>query len=49
MTDITDIDVSKNLSCCRQPVEGLPKGWMRILVPRKKGSCRDDPYYFSPK
>jgi hypothetical protein len=44
--------VSKNLfakSYDRQPVEGLPKGWTRILVPRKKENCRDDPYYFSPK
>jgi hypothetical protein len=35
---------------CRQPVEGLPTGWTRILVRRKKGNYRgkDDPYYFSP-
>jgi hypothetical protein len=35
---------------CRQPVEGLPTGWTRILVRRKNGNYKgkDDPYYFSP-
>ena len=43
----TNAVVSDEMS--RQPVEGLPTGWTRILVRRKRGKTKQsDPYYFSP-
>ena len=55
MTTITDNNsdhVSKMNQLAKEPhgepAEGLPTGWTRILVRRKKGKKQSDPYYFSP-